>query len=180
MGEKQLPETGATWKESGMDETNTDVIEQASETQETETDYKSLYEQEKANAEKWKAMSRKNEQRYKDATSAPAADANEIAKLRNELDTMKHEREVAGWKAAAMEANGLSASDAAWVIGSTQEEINASAAAFKARIDAVPKGADMGNVGGSTAKPISKQDILGIKNEKERLRAIQANIELFH
>lgn len=162
-----------------MDETNNEVIEQASETQETETDYKSLYEQEKANAEKWKAMSRKNEQKYKDATSAPAADADEIAKLRSELDTMKHEREVAGWKAAAMEANGLSASDAAWVIGSTQEEINASAAAFKARIDAVPKGADMGNVGGDNPKPMTKQDILAIKNKSERMEAIARNKHLF-
>ena len=162
-----------------MDETNTEVIEQVSETQETEPDYKAMYEQAQADAEKWKALSRKNEAKYKEAANAPSADADEIAQLREQLDTMKHNQEVADWKATAMAANGLSASDAAWVTGSTQEEINASAAAFKARIDAVPKGADMGNVGGDNPKPMTKQDILAIKNKSERMEAIARNKHLF-
>lgn len=45
-----------------------------SETQEPEeVDYKAMYESEKANAEKWKAMSRKNEEAYKKAAAENAA-----------------------------------------------------------------------------------------------------------
>ncbi len=125
----------------------------------------------------WKAMSRKWEARAKE-NERKAAEFDAMKAKAEEAEgkaaTLEHERDVARWREDAAAKAGVPASI---LRGDTPEEIEAHAKAVKAAMPSpypkVPGGAP------ARAEPMTVQDILAIKNAKERRKAILENIDLF-
>lgn len=97
-----------------------------------------------------------------------AADA---AKEREEMEARASVEKA---KAAIAAETGVSASV---LRGSTEEELRAHAAAVKAAYPVAPAFRDSGKP--SPEKHVTKESILAIKNDRERLREIEKHIELF-
>lgn len=94
------------------------------------------------------------------------------AEVESERDALKAERERAAWLNAASAETGV---DAGLLRGNTQDEILEHARAIRAAFNA-PVVRDFGE-----RKDVSptKESILSIKSDKERLAAIKENIDLF-
>ncbi len=139
--------------------------EQAAEmAQEQEPDYKAMYEQAqtqldaaKADAEKWKSMSRKNEARAKAA--AERSDNAEIAALQDKLAAMEHERDLNAWVHKAIKDNGLTLDDAPLISANTEEEVIERAKALKTRIDNAPKFSPYKDSGETKAKAKTPEQV---------------------
>jgi hypothetical protein len=130
----------------------------------------------------WKAEARKWEKRAK--ASAKQQDGSkttdeELASIRAELDAMRAERDQREWLAEVSKETGVSAD---LVRGATKEEMKAHAEAIaKAyKKPSAPSGQSDTLKGGDGNGPkMTKQEILAIKNSKERKAAIAENIDLF-
>lgn len=135
---------------------------QNGETQEGQIDYKALYESEKANAEKWKAMSRKNEEAYKKASSdaALAAEGEKAAlkqraeKAELEAEGLRKEKELAEMTKAVASKHGIPGDLVGLIKGDSLEELDANAERVKAFIPTAPVITDSGYPG----VPKTKQD----------------------
>lgn len=114
-----------------------------------------------------------------EANKSELQKANEKAEaLTRELDEIKKANELQAIKQRVSEETGVNAS---YLNGSTEEECRAIASNFKAFAEAnktpvAPNVKDGGEVKPTT---LTKADILAIPSEKERLKAIEQNIELF-
>jgi hypothetical protein len=130
----------------------------------------------------WKAEARKWEKRAK--ANAKQQDSNktaddEIASIRAELEAMKAERDQKAWLDEVSKETGVSAD---LIRGATKEEMKAHAEAIaKAyKKPSAPSGQSDTRKGGDGNGPkMTKQEILAIKNSKERKAAIAENIDLF-
>lgn len=138
----------------------------------------------------WKAESRKWEERAK--ANSKAAEELEQLKASNQTDldaankrAEELEAELAQLKAinerqktvneVAAEI-GVNAALLSRMSGNTEEDIRSNAQFLQSNIPIYPTVKD----GGSATPPsITKEQILAIENERERLQAIQNNIELF-
>ena len=103
----------------------------------------------------------------------------EIASIRAELEAMKAERDQKAWLDEVSKETGVSAD---LIRGATKEEMKAHAEAIaKAyKKPSAPSGQSDTRKGGDGNGPkMTKQEILAIKNSKERKAAIAENIDLF-
>lgn len=81
---------------------------------------------------------------------------------------------------AAAAASGVDADLLAMMRGDTAEEIAANAAALKARFATVARYPNIHDGGSNAAAPaLTKAEIMGIKDERERFKAIKENIHLW-
>ncbi len=127
------------------------------------------YEDMKAKAQKYDEAEEANKSELEKATEKAVA-------LQNELDAMKKADRIRAIKAKAAEETGVPAS---LLHGEDEETCKAEAQAILA-FASQKSGYPTANDGGETHKPtLSKADILAIKDERQRLKAIQDNIELF-
>lgn len=105
--------------------------------------------------------------------------ANERAEnLKKQLDAINEENAVKAIRQKVAEETGVNAN---YLTGKTEDECRQIASNFLAFAEANRKPvAPIVKDGGEPKAPtLSKADILGIKNERERLKAIQDNIDLF-
>lgn len=128
------------------------------------------YEELKAKAQKFDQIEEESKTELQKATERAEA-------LQKELEAIKTANEERQLRERIAQETGVPAS---LLRGNSEEDLKAQAEAImtfaKASGPSYPKVKDGGEV---TPPAISKQDILGIKNEKERLKAIKENIELF-
>lgn len=131
----------------------------------------------------WKAWSR----HWEDMSKANKKDADEA---RTKLEAATKRAEEAEAKIAKLEANaarektvnavaaetGVSAAVLNLMRGDTEEEIRANAAVMQSNIPIFPTVKEAGN---AAAPTVTKESILGIENEAQRLKAIQENMSLF-
>ena len=154
------------------------------------------------NGTDWQAMSRKWEQRSKDNLAKLKEEQARIAELeeklaassaiQEELDAarkraeeaeaeagrLQHERELASWADEASKATGVPASV---LRGGSAEEMLAHAEEIKAAMasqHAYPALRATGEPAPSAG--VTKESIMAIKNDRERLAAISEHIELFN
>lgn len=128
----------------------------------------------KAEARKWEKRAKANEKQAQGKQSAEE----ELASIREELASIRSERDREKWLGEVSSETGV---DASIIRGSTKEEMMAHAEAIAAaykKPSAPGRQSDTRKGGGSGPK-LTKQDILAIKNSKERKAAIAANIDLF-
>lgn len=138
----------------------------------------------------WKAMSRKhedNEKRYKeqlDAANAKVASlesgAQELQQLREQLasitserDQLQRQHDLRTW---ADEVSAETHVPASVLRGSSKEEMQSHAQAILGSglsFGAVPDG------GEANPSSVTKESILAIQNQQERIAAIKANLDLF-
>ncbi len=125
----------------------------------------------KAKASKFDEMEEANKTELQKATEK--ADA-----LQKEFERLKKANELTAIRQKIAEETGVSAS---YLNGSTEEECRAIASNFVAFAEAnkVPVAPTVKDGGESRPESISKADILAIENEKDRLKAIKENIDLF-
>ena len=123
------------------------------------------YEDLKAKAAKFDEIEEQNKSDLEKATERAEAAEKELAGLR-------HSADVAKWKAAASKATGV---PVAALRGDTEEEITAHAEAIKAAIPIYPQV----NETGTNPPEMTKDQILAIKDRKERRAAMLAHIDLF-
>lgn len=137
----------------------------------------------KAEARKWEQRAKENRKAMEEALTAKEAttDASEqlkeaiarAEKAEAEAAELTRQKEVSEWKAEAARQTGIPADV---LRGDTLEEITAHANAIKA---ALPAYRSLHDTGDHSAPPITKEGILSIKNDKERLEAIKKHIDLF-
>lgn len=133
-------------EENTLEETE---LDQGETQEQQEVDYKALYESEKANAEKWKAMSRKNEDAYKKAVASTPEGADEriaalekrVQQAEQEAADLRRKQDIAAWAEAASKEHGVPASI---LRGETPEELMEHAAAIKASMEVAPVIRDSG------------------------------------
>ena len=99
--------------------------------------------------------------------------------LQKQLDEMRKANEIRMMKDNVMRATGLPADMMEFITGDTEEACMAQARKLVERTKAsgFPSIKDSGE---TRAPEITKSDILAIKNEKDRLKAIRENIDLFN
>lgn len=108
-----------------------------------EPDYKALYETAQAEADKWKALSRKNEQQARsnaDAASQLRDLTQRLAAIEGERDQLKAQREHDALVAKVAQATGVPASIVS-TLAATEEEALTQAATAIADAYKVPGGA---------------------------------------
>lgn len=137
----------------------------------------------KAEARKWEQRAKENRKAMEEALSAKEAttDASEqlkealarAEKAEAEAAELTRQKEISEWKAEAARQTGIPADV---LRGDTMEEITAHANAIKA---ALPAYRSLHDTGDHSAPPVTKEGILAIKNEKDRLAAIREHRELF-
>lgn len=137
----------------------------------------------------WKAMSRKWEKQAKENKDAAA----ELAALKEKvasLEAATQRAEEAEAKVAKLEADaarqravdavaaetGIPATLLARMNGDTEEEIRSNAEVVRSTMPVYPTVQETGHAG---APQISKEQILSIQNERERLKAIAEHADLF-
>lgn len=91
-----------------------------------------------------------------------------------EKDAMRRSQEVESWKAEASAETGV---PQALLRGETRDEVLEHARAIKAAIKVAPSFRDSGSPAPSN-RP-TKEEILSIKSDRERIRAIKENIDIF-
>lgn len=146
------------------------------ETQAAEIDWK-------AEARKWEQRAKENHKRAEELSTAANANAGNADKLREALERaeraeaeaaeLNRQKELANAKAQAARLTGVPAEI---LRGETLEELTEHAEAIKA---ALPAYRSLHDTGDHSSAPVTKEQILAIKNDKERLAAIKANPGLF-
>lgn len=124
------------------------------------------------------------------ATAYDAAEEAQKTELQKAIERAeKAEKAVNAYQAEAARnaavnaiaaATGVDAAILGMMRGDTETEIQANADALKKRFDALPKYPnvhDNGSSGGGST--LTRADIMGIKDDKERLKAIKENINLW-
>lgn len=101
--------------------------------------------------------------------SATPADYNELRKKAEELDDAVRRADEA-------EASASTGIPAAVLRGETKEDILAHAEAIRSAMPVYPQVKERG---GDAARPMGRQEILAIKNPRERKAAILANLDQF-
>lgn len=156
-----------------------------------QTDYKALYEAAQADAEKWKAQARKQESRAKsnadaaqqlDTTTAALAEISERLKaVEEERAALKAAADRAELVSKVSQATGVPQSIVSTLAANDEEGLTAAAQGI-AQAYAPKGGAPNVSEAGKFANNnggMSKADILAIKDSRERIKAIQDNIDLF-
>lgn len=149
------------------DEKTLEVNEaETGETPEPEIDYKALYESEKANAEKWKAMSRKNEDAYKKAAAKNEADPRiqelekRAEKAEQEADVLRKQKELADLMASVAEKYEFQPDVVSLIRGDDEEELTANVAKLRSLIPTAPVIKDSGNPIGQMLKSTEKNEFV--------------------
>lgn len=158
-----------------------------------ETELHSEDTEQKQDATDWKAEARKWEQRAKEnhkkmeealaASKATTDAADQLAdalkraeKAEAEAAELAKEKEITSMRQEAARQTGLPLETVSVLQGATLEELTANANAIKA---ALPAYRSLNDTGDHSAAPVTRESIKEIKNEKERLAEIKANIDLF-
>lgn len=102
-----------------------------------------------------------------------ATQLEELNSWKNKATSLEQANELRTMTEEVANAYGLNSSI---LRGSTREELTAHAEAIKA---CMPVSSPALNVSARTAPSLSKADILAIENDKERMKAIASNLELF-
>lgn len=137
----------------------------------------------------WKAEARKWEARAKENKGAAEKLAQIEEANKTELEKAKERAEKAEAEAHRLKAEterhqiiekvaadtGISASVLARMVGETEEEISANAEAVKAAVPTYPS-VKAGNL---TPPKVSKEEIMQIKDSRERRAAIAQHLDLF-
>ena len=143
-----------------------------------------------ANATDWKAEARKWEERAKANKTAndelealkasSAASIAEAVKRAEEAEAKAAQLEAAAAREKAVNAiaaeTGVSAIVLGLMSGSTEEEIRANAQVVRSTMPVYPTTRETGN---GNAPTVTRESILQIKNERERLKAIAEHSDLF-
>lgn len=138
----------------------------------------------------WKAEARKWEQRAKANSAAneelealrtsSAADLAEAVKRAEEAEAKAAQLEAAAARERAINAiaaeTGVSAAVLGRMTGETEDEIRANAQVVRSTMPVYPTTREAGN---GTAPTVTRESILQIQNEKERLKAIAEHADLF-
>lgn len=133
---------------------------------------------ERAGIEELKAKASKLDE-IEEANKSELQKANEKAEsLAKELEGIKKANELQAIKLKVQEETGVSAS---YLNGQSEEECRAIANNFKAFAEAnkTPVAPIVRDGGESAPITMTKESILNVKNERERLKLIEDNIELF-
>lgn len=99
--------------------------------------------------------------------------------LEEELNGLKEKNARAELVSKQAKESGVDAELLSLMAGSTEEEIASNAEILKAKIGAMSIYPTIKDNGSTNKNPITKEEILGIKNQKERLKAIAENKNLF-
>lgn len=138
----------------------------------------------------WKAEARKWEQRAKANSAASeelealrtssAADIAEAVKRAEEAEAKAAQLEAAAARERAINAiaaeTGVSAAVLGRMTGETEDEIRANAQVVRSTMPVYPTTRETGS---GNAPTVTKESILQIKNERERLKAIAEHADLF-
>lgn len=147
------------------DENTLEEAGQQGETQQ-QVDYKALYESEKANAEKWKALSRKNEEAYKKATAQGESDQrikeleDRAAKAEQEASDLRAQKELADTMEAVAKKLGIPAEVVCLVKGATADEIEENANKLRALLPTAPVIRDSGKPSGELINASDKTEFV--------------------
>lgn len=129
------------------------------------------YEAIKAKADKLDQMEEASKSELQKATDR-------AAKLQAELDGMKKANEIRSMRDEVAKKTGLPVDMMEFLTGTDEEACMAQAKKLVERVK--PSGFPTVKDSGETRTPgITKADILAIKNERERLKAIREHIDLF-
>lgn len=134
--------------------------------------------EERANIDELKEKASKFDE-MEEANKTELEKAHEKAEeLQKKLDSIEKANQLNAIRQKVAEETGVNAS---YLNGSTEEECRAIADNFKAFAEAskAPVAPNVVDGGETTPPTMTKADILAIPNEKERLKAIQENIDLF-
>lgn len=142
----------------------------------TETDWK-------AEARKWEARAKANNaanDELEALKAKSAADIAEAVKRAEQAEAKAAQLEAAAARERAVNAiaaeTGVSAAVLGRMQGETEDEIRANAQVVRSTMPVYPTTRETGN---GNAPVVTKESILSIKNERERLKAIQENDDLF-
>ena len=91
------------------------------------------------------------------------------------LAELEHQRDLASWKESVAAETGIPATA---LRGDTEEELREHAKAIRASMPVYPQVKEGGGL--DSGVPMTKEQVLGIKNAAERRAAILANLELFN
>lgn len=141
----------------------------------------------------WKAEARKWESRAKENRGA----AEELAKLKEsqladiekakaeaaeakaEADRLRAEKSRAEAVRAAAGAAGVDADLLSLMAGDSPEEIEANAQVLKAKISALPVYPSVPDNGAHAPAPVTREEVMAIRDRSERIAAIAKNQNLF-
>ena len=127
------------------------------------------YEELKAKAQKFDQIEEESKTELQKATERAEA-------LQKELEAIKTANEERALRERIAQETGVPAN---LLRGSSEEDLKAQAEAIMSFVKAKPSYPKVKDGGEISPPTITKNDILGIKNEKDRLKAIKENIELF-
>ena len=91
------------------------------------------------------------------------------------LAELEHQRDLASWKEAVAAETGIPATA---LRGDTEDELREHAKTIRASMPVYPQVKEGGGL--DSGVPMTKEQVLGIKNAAERRAAILANLELFN
>lgn len=114
---------------------------------------------------------------YEDAKAEAAKVPDLLARAEQaeaKLAELEHQRDLASWKDSVAAETGIPATA---LRGDTEEELREHAKAIRAAIPVYPQVSEGGGL--DSGVPMTKDQILGIRNPAERRAAILANLELF-
>ena len=137
----------------------------------------------KAEARKWEARAKANNAANDELEALKTQSAADIAaavKRAEEAEAKAAQLEAAAARDRAVNAiaaeTGVSAAVLGRMSGDTEEEIRANAQVVRSTMPVYPTTRETGT---GNAPSVTKESILQIKNERERLKAIQENADLF-
>lgn len=137
----------------------------------------------KAEARKWEARAKANSaanDQLEALKTQSAADVADAVKRAEEAEAKAAKLEAAAQRERAVSAvaaeTGVSAAVLGRMAGETEEEIRANAQVVRSAMPVYPTTRD---AGGASAPAVTRDSILQIRNERERLRAIAEHADLF-
>lgn len=166
-GGQETTQTGAGGQEKTFTQAQVDAIigERLSSEREKYADYETL--KEKAG-------------KYDTAQEAEKTDLQRAqeaaADYKTKYETLEREKAARDLRDKVSKATGVPAD---LLTGDTEEAMTAHANAIKAYAGDKPKYGTVPDGGEKTPPPMTKAEILAIKNERERLKAIREHIDLF-
>lgn len=145
-------------------------------------DWEAKYKAMREHARTWEDRANKNKKAAEKLEQLEKAKDEDEKSLQRQIDELKATNAENSRKLAvahAAQEYGVDADLLARMQGGTEEEIDASAKALKAALDARPKYPTIPDKGESKAPSMSRTDIAAIEDDKQRLAAIQANINAY-
>lgn len=146
------------------------------------TDWEAKYKAMREHARTWEDRANKNKKAAEKLEQLEKAKDEDEKSLQKQIDELKainakNSRQLA--VAHAAQEYGVDADLLARMQGGTEDEIDESAKALKAALDARPKYPSIPDKGESKAPSMSRTDIAAIEDDRQRLAAIQANIDAY-